>query len=71
MVPLTNDPVISGKSIQSFTHLKHQNLSTSDDFIHSSDFLVPSLGTGETVAPLANDPIMSVRSIQVFRHLKH
>ena len=36
MVLLAKDLMISGTSIQSFRHLKHQNMSTSDDFIHSS-----------------------------------
>ena len=73
MAPLANDPIMSGTSIQSFRHLKHQNLSTGDDFIHSSGifFLVPLLATMEAVAPLANDPIMSGRSIGSFRHLEH
>ena len=73
MAPLANDPIMSGRSIWSFRHLKHQNLSTSDDFIYSSGiiFLVPLLATMEAVAPLANDPIMSGRSIRSFRHLEH
>ena len=72
MAPLANDPIMSGTSIRSFRHLKHQNLSTGDDFIHSSGiiFLVPLLATMEAVAPLANDPIMSGRSIRSFRHLQ-
>ena len=73
VVLLANDTIMSGTSIQSFRHLKHQNPSTSDDFIHSSGiiFLVPFLATREVVAPLANDPVMSERSIWSFRHLKH
>ena len=57
----------------SFRHLKHQNLSTSDDFIHGSRilFLVLFLATKEVVAPLANDPIMSGRLIKSVRHLEH
>ena len=73
MAPLANDPIMSGTSIRSFRHLKHQNLSTGDDFIYSSGiiFLVPFLATREAVALLANDPIMSGRSIRSFRHLEH
>ena len=72
MAPLANDPIMSGTSIRSFRHLKHQNPSTGDDFIHSSGiiFLVQFLATMEAVAPLANDPIMSGRSIRSFRHLQ-
>ena len=72
-MPLANDPIMLGTLIQSFRHLKHQNLSTGDDFIHSSGiiFLVPFLATKEAVAPLANDPIMSGTSIRSFRHVKH
>ena len=73
MAPLANDPIMSGTSIRSFRHLKHQNPSTGDDFIHSSGiiFLVALLATMEAVAPLVNDPIMLGRSIQSFRHLEH
>ena len=58
---LANDPIMLGKLIQSFRHLKHQNLSTGDDFIYSSGiiFLVPFLATREAVVLLTNDPIMS------------
>ena len=64
---------MSSTSIQSFRHLKHQNLSTGDDFIYSSViiFLVPFLATREAVALLAKDPIMSGTSILSFRHLEH
>ena len=31
-----NDPIMSERSMRSFRHLKHQNLSTGDDFINSS-----------------------------------
>ena len=57
---------MSGRSIWSFRHLKHLNLSTGDDFIHSSRiiFLVPFLATREAVA-------VSGRFIRSFRHLKH
>ena len=73
MAPLANDPIMSGTLIRSFRHLKHQNLSTGDDFIYSSGiiFLVPFLATREAVALLANDPIMSGRSIRSFRHFEH
>ena len=62
---LANDPIMLGKLIQSFRHLKHQNLSTGDDFIYSSGifFLVKFLTSREAVAALANDPFMSGRSI--------
>ena len=70
---LANDPIMLGKLIQSFRHLKHQNLSTGDDFIYSSGiiFLVPFLATREAVALPANDLIMSGTSIRSFRHLEH
>ena len=53
--------------IWSFRHLKHQNLSTGDDFIYSSgiSLLVPFLATREAVALLANDQIMLGTSIQL------
>ena len=70
---LANYPIILGRSIQSFKHLKHQNLSTGDDFIYRSGifFLVPFMATGEAVVLLANDFIMSGTSIRSFRHLEH
>ena len=73
MAPLANDPIMSGTSIRSFRHLKHQNPSTGDDLIHSSGIicLVQFLATMEALVPLANDPIMLGRSLQLFRHLKH
>ena len=60
-------------SRRSFRHLKHQNLSTGDDFIYSSRiiFLVPFLAIRKAVVLLANDPIMSGRLIWSFRHLKN
>ena len=72
VAPLANDPIMSGTSIRSFRHLKHQNLSTGDDFIHSSGifFLIPFLATREVGAPLANDPIMLGRSMRSFRYLQ-
>ena len=65
---LAKDPIMSGTSIWSFRHLKHQNLSTGDDFIYSSRifFLVTFLATREAVALLANDLIMFGTSIQLF-----
>ena len=36
LVPIANDPIISGRLIRLFRHLKHQNLSTCDDFFHIS-----------------------------------
>ena len=69
VAPLENDPIMSGRLIRSFRHLKHQNLSTGDDFIHQGSIatarshirgvVVPFLATREVVAPLTNDPIMS------------
>ena len=43
---LVNDPIMSGRSIRSSKHLKHQNLSTCDDFMDDSGiiFLVLFLG---------------------------
>ena len=59
--------------IQLFRHLKHQNLSTGDDFIYSSGIilLVPFFATKEAVAPHANDPIMLGTLIRLFGHLKY
>ena len=73
MEPLTNDPIMWGRSIWSFRHLKHQNLSTGYDFIQSRGiiFSVPFLATREAVGLLTNDTIMSGRSMQWFRHLEH
>ena len=55
-MPLDNDPVMLGRLIPSFRHLKHQNLSTGDDFIDCSgiNFLVPFLATREAVALLSD-----------------
>ena len=57
---LANDLIMSGTSIRSIRHLKHQYLSTGYDFIYSSGiiFLVPFLSTRKAVAPHENDPIM-------------
>jgi len=73
VAPLANDLIMSGTFIRSFRHLKHQNLSTGDDFIYSSGiiFLVPFLASMEAVALLANDLITSGTSIRSFRHLEH
>ena len=70
---LSNDHIMSERSIRSFRHLKHQNLSTSDDFIHRSGIFCLDLfsATKEVLALLANDLIMSGTSIWSFRHLKH
>ena len=61
VAPLAKVLIMLGTSIWLFRHLKHQNLSTGDDFIYSSGiiFLVPFLSTREAVALLANDLIMS------------
>ena len=60
-------------SRRSFRLLKHQNLSTGDDFIYNSGIilLVPFLAIREAVALLANDLMMSGTLIQSFRHLEH
>ena len=67
-----NDLIISERLIQCFGHLKHQNPSTSDDFINIIGiiFLVPILASKEVLTPLAHDPIMQRRSIKSFRHLE-
>ena len=73
MALLTIVPFLSGTLIGLFRHLKHQNLSTGDDFIHSSRIirLVPFFATMEVVALLVNDLIMLGTSIRSFRHLEH
>ena len=72
MAPLANDTIMLGTSIWSFRHLKHQNPSTGDDFIHRSGiiFLVQFLATKKALALLANEPILSDRLIQSFRHFE-
>ena len=72
-MPLAKDLIMSGTLIQWFRYLKHQNLSTGDDFIYHRGiiFLVPFLSTREAVALLANDLIMSDTLIRLFRHLEH
>ena len=59
-VPLASDPIMYGRSMLSFRHIKLRNLPTGDHFIDNSGiiFLVPFLATKEALAPLANDPIM-------------
>ena len=72
VAPLAINPIVSGGSIQLFRHLKHQNMSTSDDIIDSSGkiFLVPFLASEEALTSLAHDPIMSGISVWSFKHLK-
>ena len=72
MAPLANDSIILGTLIQSFRHLKHQNLSTGDDFIDGSGiiFLVPFFATKEALALLTTNPVNAGRSIWLFRHLE-
>ena len=73
LVPLANEPIISGRSIWLFTHIKNKNLSTGDDFIHSSGIIISGkfFATSEVVAPLANDAIIWGKSIKSFRYLEH
>ena len=71
VVPLANKSIMSGRSIQLFGHLKHQNLSTDKDFMHIIGiYLVLFMATKEILAPLANDLIMLGRSIRLFRYLE-
>jgi len=72
VVPLASDPIIWGRSIWSFRHLKHQNMSTGNDFTSSSrkNVSAPFLATKEALVPLANVPIMLGRSILSFSHLE-
>ena len=71
MATLANDPIMYGRLIWPLRYLKHQNLSTGDDFSTVVEKnLVPFLVTKEALAPLANDPIMLGRSEQSFRHLE-
>ena len=72
MAPLATNPIMSGRSRRLFRHLKHQNMSTSDDIIDSSGkiFLVPFLASEEALTSLAHDPIMSGISVWSFKHLK-
>ena len=72
IAPLTNDPIMLGRSIQSFRQLKHQNPSTGDDFINCRgiNFLVLILATKESLAPLAYGPNIYGRSLRSFRHLE-
>ena len=73
MAPLANDPIIPERLMRLFRHIKHQNLSTGNNFIYSSEMilLVQFLATMEAVELLANDPIMLGRPIQSFRDLEH
>ena len=62
-----------GRLIQSFKHLKHQNLSTGYGLIQSSGiiYLVLFLANKEVLTLFGNGPSMSCRSRRLFRHLKH
>ena len=64
---------MSKRLIRSFRHLKHQNLSSGNDFIHSSEIicLVLFLATREAAVLLTNDLIMFGRLVRSFRHLEH
>ena len=69
---LVNDPIMLDTLVLLFRHLKHQNLSTGDDFIYSSGIIFSSIfATREAVVLLVNDPIMSGTSIRSCRHLEH
>ena len=72
LASLANDPIMLDWLIRSYRHLKHQNLSTFDDFINIRViiFVVPFLATKEELAPLASNFIMSRRSIRLLRHLE-
>jgi len=72
VAPLASDPIIRGRWIRSFRHLKHQNLSIGNDFISSSgkNVLVPFLATKEALASLTNVPIMLERSTWLCSHHK-
>ena len=39
VMSLANDAIMSGRSIWLFRHLKHQNMSTGDDYIYSSGII--------------------------------
>ena len=73
MVPLANDPIMLGRSIQLFKNLENQNLSTGDDFIHSSGiiFCISFLANKELLATIAYVTMMSGISMQWLRHLQH
>ena len=72
LAPHKNDPIMLGNLILSFRLLKHQNLSTGDDFINCMEiYLVLFLTTKEALVPLASDLIMMGRLILSFRHLEH
>ena len=67
-----SNPIMLGRLIHLLRQLKHQNPSTSDDFINSSEIisLVLILATKEALGPFGNDPIMSGRPICSDRHLE-
>ena len=72
MALLANDPILLGRLILSFKHLKHQNLSTGNDFIHGSGIFFSFIFVHQgAVALLANNLIMSGTSIRSFRHLEY
>ena len=51
VAPLVSNPIMSGRSLWSFRHLKHQNLSIGDVFSKGMEyFLVPILATKEALA---------------------
>ena len=68
VVPLANDTIMSGRLRQSFRHLKHQNLSTGDDFFHNNSIilLVQFLAIKKALVQLTNDPILSRRLMVSF-----
>ena len=69
VVPLENDPILSGRSIWSFRYLELQNPSTVYDFINIfpkkliSFFSSIFQKTIEVVEPLENNPILLSTSI--------
>ena len=71
-MPLANDSIMSGTLIRLFRHLKHQNVSTGDDFIYNCEMilLAPFLATREVMGLLTNDPIMLGTSIRFYKYLK-
>ena len=73
VAPLANNTIILGRSIYLFRHLKYQNLSTGDDFIHNNGMIlwVEFLAIKKALVQLANDPILWERLILLFRYLQH
>ena len=80
LAPLANVPIISGRSIQSFRYLEHQNLSIisgdidrakSKFLIFTQGCLVQIFTIRGVVVPPANNLIMLETLIQLFRHLEH